>query len=54
MYESLLVEVIEGHESFQKVKKWFKKNALKLMPQSYLCYNNYKVNIMFVKSYIDD
>ena len=48
MHESLLLDIIEGHESFQKVKKWIKQNAWKFAPQSYLSYNNYNVDIMCV------
>ena len=54
MHESLFLEVIEGYIRSQKVKNWFKLNAWKFAPQSYLSYNSYKVNIMCVQNYIDD
>ena len=43
MHESLFLEVIGGHMRSKTVKHWFKLNAWKFAPQSYLSYNNYKV-----------
>ena len=54
MHESLCLEVNGGHSRSQKVRLSFKLNAGRMAPQSYLIYNNYKVYIMCVYSYIDD